>query len=478
MRLFKPGPSPASSERAVEGVTAERVLAEEVRLLYQSGFAALANGVNAMIVAAALWHSFPARFLVAWTCLMWLTVAIRLKVRALYHKAPDAMTKPRPWARRFTACAVATGLAWGVVAAALAFFGQPIDYFFLAIVGAGMTAGALTSMASYLPAFLGYAAAFGAPLAAACIASPDSQMMAAGILTLAYLGVIAGTALNAHRAIRRTFELQIANASLNESLTAARSDLERVTRDKWTTLGHLSHELRTPLNAILGFSEAMYEQIFGPLGNPRYRDYAQHVHSSGQHLLNLSNEILNLSQSEAADVSLSESELDVAKLGRECVDLLAPRASAQRVALSCSIEPALPRLYADETKLRQILLNLISNAVKFSRVGGEVTFEARLGSDRGIELVVRDTGVGMAPQDIPRAMLPFVRLSNPLVQETEGTGLGLPISKKLAELHDAALAIASEPGKGTTCMVHFPPARTVGAEAVQTAPRQVAAGSA
>ena len=157
---------------------------------------------------------------------------------------------------------------------------------------------------------------------------------------------------------------------------------------------------------------------------------------------------------------LSESDIDIAALIEGCVNLIASRAERQRLRIIRSVQHGLPALRADETKLRQILLNLLTNAVKFTPPGGEITIMACLSGDGGITISVADTGVGMASADIPRAMAPFVRLENALVQETEGVGLGLPLCKRLAELHDAELAVASELGMGTTCTIRFPLSRT------------------
>jgi signal transduction histidine kinase len=197
------------------------------------------------------------------------------------------------------------------------------------------------------------------------------------------------------------------------------------------------------------------------------------VHSSGQHLLNLAGEILAFSQGESGTLQLVESDIDVAQLIQSCVDLVAARAERHRLRIIRSIQHGLPHLHADETKLRQILLNLLTNAIKFTPPEGEITIMACQAPDGAITVSVADTGIGMAAADIPRAMTPFVRLAHPLIQESEGVGLGLPLCKRLAELHGAGLAITSELGMGTTCTVHFPASRTVGAAArpVLPAPR-------
>jgi signal transduction histidine kinase len=286
---------------------------------------------------------------------------------------------------------------------------------------------------------------------------------------LAYIVILGVAAHNANRAIIRTAKLQIANLALSESLSSARRQLETITNEKWSTLAHLSHELRTLLNAIRGFSEVMRDQLYGALGDPRYRDYANHVHRSGQHLLDLINDILDLSRSEAGVMVLAERDIDIGEMVKTCHDLVMLRAEQRQLRLATSVAPGLPRLRADETKLRQILLNLLSNAIKFTPPGGAVSLTAGRADDGGIVIEISDTGAGMSAEDLPRAMLPFVRLANPLTRESEGTGLGLPLSKRLAELHGGTLTMTSTQGAGTVCRVHFPAWRcvAVGTETVR-----------
>ncbi len=444
---------------------ADRILAEQVRLLAQSTFAAPSNAINAAIVAAVLSDSFPAASRILWVAAAIIVVALRMELRRRYRRAADADRHAAYWARCFVAGSVASGLLWGVLAAALPLYGQPRDFLFVTLVTAGMTAGALTSHAAYFPAYLGYLLTAGLPLAAVCLINPEADFVALGLLMLVYIAIVAVAGRNANRAIIRTVKLQIANLALSESLSSARSQLETITNEKWSTLAHLSHELRTPLNAILGFSEVMRDQLYGALGDPRYHEYASHVHSSGRHLLDLINDILDLSRSEAGVLVLSERDVDVSEMIETCHDLVMLRAEQHQLRLARSVAPGLPHLRADETKLRQILLNLLSNAIKFTAPGGAVSLTAALAADGGILIEIGDTGPGMSEEDLPRAMLPFVRLANPLTRDSEGTGLGRPLSKRLAELHGASLTIASTEGTGTVCRVHFPPWRSVAAPA-------------
>jgi two-component system, cell cycle sensor histidine kinase PleC len=440
---------------------ADRILAEQVRLLAQSTFAAPFNAINAAVVAAVLSDGFPLAARLLWVGGAIAIVGWRMALRRRYRRAAGTVRRPLYWARRFIVASIVSGLIWGVLAAALPFYGAPRDFLFITLVTAGMTAGALTSQAAYLPAFLGYLLAAGMPLAAACLINREIDFIALGFLMLVYMAMLAVTARNTNRAIIRTAKLQIANLALSESLSSARNQLEIITNEKWRTLAHLSHELRTPLNAILGFSEVMRDQLYGALGDPRYRDYASHVHSSGRHLLDLINDILDLSRSEAGVMVLAERDVDVGEVIETCHDLVMLRAEQQQLRISRSIAPGMPRLRADETKLRQILLNLLSNAIKFTPPGGAVAIAASRADDGGIVIEISDSGPGMSEEDLPRAMLPFVRLANPLTRASEGTGLGLPLGKRLVELHGGTLTMTSAEGVGTVCRVHFPAWRSV-----------------
>ncbi|NBB82067.1 MAG: PAS domain-containing protein [Alphaproteobacteria bacterium] len=232
-------------------------------------------------------------------------------------------------------------------------------------------------------------------------------------------------------------------------------------RAKSEFLANMSHELRTPLNAVIGFAEILLTEAFGPLGAGRYREYSRDIHASAVHLKQLIDDILDVSKVEAGKAELHETRIDLTGTIASTLRMVRERAATRDVALSVDLAPDLPLVTADEGKLRQVLLNLLSNAVKFTPPGGSVTVVARLGEDGGVRLAVADTGIGMAAEDIPRALEPFVQLHGGLSRSFEGTGLGLPLSAKLVELHGGRLEIDSTPRQGTTVTVAFPPERTL-----------------
>jgi signal transduction histidine kinase len=247
-----------------------------------------------------------------------------------------------------------------------------------------------------------------------------------------------------------------------KSIRDAREAAEESSRAKSEFLANMSHELRTPLNAIIGFSEIMADEHLGAMPNPRYKQYSADILGSGRHLLNVINDVLDLSKVEAGKLELHDEALEVGALFERCAALVRQRATAGKINLTVS-SPTLPPILADETRLKQIIINLLTNAVKFTPEGGQVRLQAVPRADGRLEMSVRDSGIGMREQDIPRALEPFRQVDNAYNKTKEGTGLGLPLVKKLVDLHRGELTIESEPGKGTTVTVVWPSARVLAA---------------
>jgi len=223
----------------------------------------------------------------------------------------------------------------------------------------------------------------------------------------------------------------------------------------------MSHELRTPLNAIIGFSEILTGELFGPHSVPRYGEYAGDIMQAGKHLLALINDILDLSKAEAGRLDLNRERIFLPEMFDECLRLVRERAKSQGLSLVKTVPSNLPDLEADRLRLKQILLNLLSNAVKFTPPGGEIELAARRNSDGGIALRIRDTGLGIAPENIALALEPFRQIASPLARKSDGTGLGLSLVKSLTELMGGKLSIQSVPNQGTTVHVSFPSSSAV-----------------
>ncbi|HEV2677486.1 MAG TPA: PAS domain-containing sensor histidine kinase [Aliidongia sp.] len=260
-----------------------------------------------------------------------------------------------------------------------------------------------------------------------------------------------------YRGSCRDITIQIQAQRAAEAAIAA---AEAANRAKSEFLANMSHELRTPLNAVLGFAEMIRDGMAGELAS-RYSAYATNIHDAGSHLLDLINDILDLSKIESGHMALQDETIDVRdSIGMSC-SILAQRATVGAVNVERSVASDLPAMRADPLRMKQILLNLCGNAIKFTPAGGTVRIGAshRVGS--GFDITIADTGIGMRPADIPKALEPFGQVESSLSRRFGGTGLGLPIAKALTELHGGTLEIAAAPGSGTVVTLHFPEERVV-----------------
>lgn len=250
-----------------------------------------------------------------------------------------------------------------------------------------------------------------------------------------------------------------------EEAEAARALAEAASQAKSEFLATMSHELRTPLNAVIGFSQVMMSETLGPIGSPQYREYAKDIHDSGTHLLEIINDILDLSKAEAGKLELDEGRVDIRDVIDATCRLIRPRAERAGLSVVARVPASLPRLWGDERKLKQILLNLVSNAVKFTPSGGQIEIAASFHVQAGFSVTVQDTGIGIAAENLRRVLEPFVQVENSLTRSHEGSGLGLPLAAKMAELHGGKLSIDSDLGKGTRVALTLPARRRAAAMA-------------
>jgi signal transduction histidine kinase len=283
----------------------------------------------------------------------------------------------------------------------------------------------------------------------------------------ALLEIMAQIGLQLGRVIERCRAEEVLKEQTS-ALMRARDDAKAADRMKSAFLATISHELRTPLNAIIGFSEIMKGEIFGGIGNNQYRNYAADIFASGKHLLGIINDVLDFSRLDANALDLREEYIDPVQAIDGCVQFLQPQAQKAGIALNAKHGDESIRLLTDEKRLRQILINLLSNAVKFTHDGGNVSVSLER-SELGLSIAITDTGIGMSQTEISHAFERFAQIDSRLNRKYDGTGLGLPLAKKLVELHGGSLHIESEPKAGTTVTVTFPRTRVLAGAEVEAA---------
>jgi len=433
-------------------------------------FYALASGpapaIAAMLAAGIEFFSHGAPFL--WVLTNWygsdalgliIVVPPLLTVR---WKAVKEMFSPGQWAHSL--------FLIGIVVATIAinFFakGYPIAFLFFPAVllltfqrgFAGGTIGLfLTGTYLLIPAL------FGGSSGALGTHSIVEQVTIVQIF-VAVIGlsvVLVGATLDERRKLEQGLATAIARAeSSREEAIVAKDAAENASRTKSMFLATMSHELRTPLNAVIGFAELMSSEVFGPLGDSRYREYSGVIHNAGRHLLDLINDILDMSKIEAGKRELDKEHLSASEIVQDCTDMMSDRAAQNEVRLTAELPSAPLTLYADRRAMKQILLNIVSNAIKFTLAGGSVVVRVRAVEGRFV-LAVSDTGIGIPADQIYRLGNPFVQLRNNAGASGNGTGLGLALVRALTEMHGGTFKIESVEGRGTMVTISIPLAENV-----------------
>ena len=436
--------APSDPERAELRLRQLRIVAESSAVsLWQMPILALA-------VCAVFSPWVPIKPLIIWAALVSIAAAVtRVSLSPILDRDPS-VKDITPLTLRFAFADFITICIWSSILPITWMPDAPATQ----TLGLLVVAATMASAASFSAACIPIIVADLLPLSVAGILPPivfgGFEIVAISLASALYTGMIVSHAATGYNLAARTILLDQDRQRLIIELQAAN-------RAKSEFLAHMSHELRTPLNAIIGFSEVMRDQHLGPLNNERYRAYAGDINESGQHLLSLINDVLDLSKIEAGKLDIEERPVVLRKLGEDVLRLFHVRAERGRVRLLNEV-PAKVTLLADERALKQVLINLISNAVKFTGEDGSVTLRAAPVPDGSIRVEVRDTGKGISPDDMARLFTPFGQGRSDISRE-QGTGLGLAIVKGIMEAHGGAVAIASVPNKGTTVTCTFPKAR-------------------
>ncbi len=372
--------------------------------------------------------------------------------------APDYLK----WAMLFTFQIGFMSMAWSSL---FLIFWSPASYAAVAALAAAALIGNIATITKFLPlrsAILVAIPCVNGPILLHLLLQQQSDyfLMAAGVALIGLIFARGALTANATlmESLRLRFERREMLARLRESLMEA--DLANATKSRF--IANISHELRTPLNSIIGFSELLQQEVYGALGDKRYADYAADISTSGNQLLNLINDIIDLSKIEAGALMLSEDEFDMQALVSSAISMASPAAKRKRVEIILAKDAADYYLVVDRMRLKQSLIGLLENAVKFSSSGQTVRVSWRQTDDAGLDIIIADDGVGMSEAEIQRALTPFERAAESGNQvDTHGAGLGLPLAKALLEMHGGELIVESKPKKGTVISLRLPASRVM-----------------
>ena len=417
---------------------------------------------------SCLWVPVPTAII--WMAAVNLCILLMSGLSTRFLRGDPSVPQLVGWERKFIAAETLQGIAWASIVALMLNVPDPAAQTFVLFVL--LLVGAMTAMISASIPLAVYAGLGPGFLAMVGFLGPLSTFQSLPLLVVAS-GAQFYSILLAKRLYSISLEtlmiqaekdaliVELEQAKLNSD--EARRRAEEASLAKSRFLATMSHELRTPLNAILGFSEVMKGELFGAHTVAVYRDYSADIHASGQHLLMLINEILDLSRVEAGRYELREESIALAHIVEDCRHLLSLRAAKREITLTELIEDDLPRIWADERAVRQVVLNLLSNAIKFTPQGGAVTIKVGWTAQGGQYVSIRDTGPGIPEDEIPVVMSSFGRGTLAQKNAEEGSGLGLPIVKGLVELHGGSFILRSKVREGTEVIVIMPPERVMNA---------------
>ena len=436
---------------------------KQVALLFKSlPFALFATLAITAVIFVVFRHAVPFDNLVFWCAANTALTVGRAGIYLAYRKSPTAHSNSRYWLMLFVSTLFLHSLLYSSSNLLIYPQGEQADKVLFILVIIGIASGGAFSLAAHLPSVIIFVTAMLLPLAIR-FTSDGTLPIAFAPMTLVYGGLLISTSRDLTHFITRSLELQTQNEAIIEDLRSSESALkdardvaEAANKAKSEFLANMSHELRTPLNAILGFSEVLQKKDYIALGDDRFREYATDINQSGTHLLGLIDDVLDLSKIEAHQYALKEEIVNVNSSISSSLRMIRDRAARKNITLTETLDDGSPAIFGDQRAFRQIILNLLSNAVKFTPEGGTITITSSSEINREVTIRVSDTGIGIKSRDMNLIMEPFGQAESSDSKEYEGTGLGLPLANRLAELQHGSLALESDVGVGTNVTVPFP----------------------